>query len=187
MAAYLTSSGISFSDGTTMASRRDIFPTGTDWVFFQASAPTGWTKQTTHNNKALRLVSGTGGGSGGSQPFTTVCSPTFKYAGTLTTTTASGNRALTTPMIPSHLHNQPGRFVVSAVPALYNPAGQFTGWNGGDLKRAPGWSRVSSSTGNNSVSPNNSHNHPVSASGPVNTTFSLGVRYMNVIVCSFNG
>ena len=89
-------------------------------------------------------------------------------------------------MIPSHLHNQPGRFVVSAVPALYNPAGQFTGWNGGDLKRAPGWSRVSSSTGNHSLQ-SLAHAHPVSASGPVSTTVSLGVRYMNVIVCSFDG
>ena len=186
MAAYLTSSGISFSDGTTMASRRDIFPTGTDWVFFQSAAPTGWTKQTTHNNKALRLVSGTGAGSGGSQPFTTVCSPTFAYAGTLNTTTSTGNHKLSSPQIPSHNHSQPGRFVVSAVPALYNPAGQFTGWNGGDVKRNPGWSRVGSGTGNNVPAAAN-HNHPVSASGPVNTTFSLGVQYMNVIVCSFDG
>jgi hypothetical protein len=34
-------------------------------VFFQASSPTGWTLDTTHNDKALRVVSGTGGGSGG--------------------------------------------------------------------------------------------------------------------------
>ena len=186
MAAKLTSSGISFSDGTTMASRRAIFPTGTDWVFFQAAAPTGWTKQTTHNNKALRLVSGTGGGSGGTQPFTTVCSPSFKYAGTLTTTTSTGNRALSSPQIPSHPHAQPGRFVVSGVPALYNPAGQFTGWNGGDVRRAGGWTRNPSGTGNNVPAAAN-HNHPVSATGPVNTTFTLGVLYMNVIVCSFNG
>lgn len=41
------------------------FPSGTKMVFFQASAPTGWTQDTTHNNKALRVVSGSGGGSGG--------------------------------------------------------------------------------------------------------------------------
>lgn len=188
MPACLTTDGIVFAGtGGTITSRTWIFPSGTDWVFFQASAPTGWTKQTTHNNKALRLVSGTGGGSGGSQPFTTVCSPTFKYEGTITTTTATGNRALTFPMIPSHTHSQPGRFVVNAVPALYNPAGQFTGWNGGDVTRAPGWSRLASGTGLNSVPSDNFHNHPVSASGPVSTTVSLGVRYMNVIVCSFDG
>ena len=186
MAASLTASGVRFTDNTTLNSYYGIIPQGSDTVFFQAAAPTGWTKQTTHDNKALRLISGSGGGSGGTQPFTTVCSPSFKYAGTLTTTTASGNWALSTPQIPSHLHAQPGRFVVAAVPALYNPAGQFTGWNGGDLRRAGGWSRVSSATGNNVPAAAN-HNHPVSASGPVNTTFSLGVLYMNVIVCSFDG
>ena len=39
-------------------------------LFYQSSAPTGWTKSTSHNNKALRVVSGSGGGSGGSQSFT---------------------------------------------------------------------------------------------------------------------
>lgn len=42
-----------------------IFPATTALVFFQAAAPTGWTKQTAQNDKYLRVVSGTGGGSGG--------------------------------------------------------------------------------------------------------------------------
>jgi hypothetical protein len=50
----------------------DFFQSGTTLLFYQASAPTGWTKITTHNNKALRVVSGTGGGSGGSIEFTSV-------------------------------------------------------------------------------------------------------------------
>ena len=45
------------------------FPSGTVMLFAQTSAPTGWTKSTTHNNKALRVVSGTAG-SGGSNAFT---------------------------------------------------------------------------------------------------------------------
>jgi hypothetical protein len=39
-------------------------------LFQQTSAPTGWTKSTTHNNKALRIVSGSAS-SGGSNAFTT--------------------------------------------------------------------------------------------------------------------
>jgi hypothetical protein len=39
-------------------------------LFVQTAAPTGWTKSTTHNNKALRIVSGTAS-SGGSVAFTT--------------------------------------------------------------------------------------------------------------------
>lgn len=183
--AKLTAAGIYFpGDATTVEKRTWIFPSGTYWVFYQAAAPTGWTKQTTHDNKALRLVSGTGGGSGGTQPFTTVCSPTFAYAGTLNTTTATGPRSLDSTMIPSHSHD-PFNISYNAVPAIYNPDGSFNSWNGGDVARNPGWSRITpgaSPAGSGSV-----HNHPVSASGPVNTTFSLGVQYMNVIVCSFNG
>jgi hypothetical protein len=48
------------------------FSSGTTLLFYQASAPTGWTKVTTHDNKALRVVSGAGGGSGGSTAFTSV-------------------------------------------------------------------------------------------------------------------
>ena len=47
-------------------------PSGTTMLFAQAAAPTGWTKQTTHNDKSLRVVSGSGGGSGGVQAFSTV-------------------------------------------------------------------------------------------------------------------
>lgn len=47
------------------------FPSGTKMLFVQTNAPTGWTKDTTHNNKALRIVSGTAS-SGGSSGFTSV-------------------------------------------------------------------------------------------------------------------
>jgi hypothetical protein len=47
------------------------FPSGTKMLFVQTLAPTGWTKDTDHNNKALRIVSGTAS-SGGSSPFTSV-------------------------------------------------------------------------------------------------------------------
>jgi len=43
----------------------DYIPNGSVMVFFQANAPTGWTKVTTQNDKTLRVVSGTGGGTGG--------------------------------------------------------------------------------------------------------------------------
>tara|TARA_R100001082_G_scaffold111263_2_gene94537 strand:+ start:4986 stop:8990 length:4005 start_codon:yes stop_codon:yes gene_type:complete len=49
-------------------------PSGTVMLFYQSAAPTGWTKSTSHNNKALRVVSGSGGGSGGNNTFTTVFS-----------------------------------------------------------------------------------------------------------------
>ncbi len=47
-------------------------PSGSVMLFYQAAAPTGWTKSTAHNDCALRVVSGTGGGNGGSVAFSTV-------------------------------------------------------------------------------------------------------------------
>lgn len=44
---------------------------GTKMLFYQASVPTGWTQDVTQNNKFLRVVSGIGGGSGGSHDPTT--------------------------------------------------------------------------------------------------------------------
>ena len=68
------------------------FDSGTLMLFQQTAAPTGWTKQTTHDNKALRVVSGTAG-SGGSVDFTTAFA-----SGT------TGATTLTTTQIPSHTH-----------------------------------------------------------------------------------
>lgn len=47
------------------------FASTTALVFHQTSAPVGWTKDTTHNDKGLRVVSGTVG-SGGATGFTSV-------------------------------------------------------------------------------------------------------------------
>lgn len=70
-------------------------PAGTTMLFVQTSAPTGWTKSTTHDNKALRVVSGTAS-SGGSVSFTSAFT---------SQTTTIGNTTLTTAQIPSHTHD----------------------------------------------------------------------------------
>jgi len=59
-------------------------PAGTLMVFQQTAAPTGWTKQTTHDDKALRVVSGTAS-SGGTSAFSTVFGLTAT-SGTILTT-----------------------------------------------------------------------------------------------------
>ena len=77
-------------------------PAGTRMLFAQSAAPTGWTKDTTHNNKALRVVSGTAG-SGGSLAFTTA------FGSRTTASTAAGGtvaaHTLTFNEMPSHGHN----------------------------------------------------------------------------------
>lgn len=71
-------------------------PSGTAMLFAQTAAPTGWTKSTTHDNKALRVVSGAAS-SGGSVAFTTAFA-----SQSVTGTVAS--YTLTTADIPSHNH-----------------------------------------------------------------------------------
>ena len=79
----------------------DAFPSGTKMLFQQTTAPTGWTKDTTHNNKALRVVSGTVS-TGGTNPFTTAFA-SYTPAGTNAVTIAG--HALDLTEIPSHSHD----------------------------------------------------------------------------------
>jgi hypothetical protein len=58
-----------------------VLPSGTIMLFQQTAAPTGWTKQTTHNDKALRVVSGTVS-SGGTQAFSALFSASAVTGGT---------------------------------------------------------------------------------------------------------
>jgi hypothetical protein len=85
-ATFLRGDGAWFAAG-------GAFAAGTAMLFVQTAAPTGWTKSTTHDNKALRVVSGTAG-SGGSVAFTTA------FASGLN----AGNTTLTVDQIPSHTH-----------------------------------------------------------------------------------
>lgn len=75
-------------------------PSGTSMLFVQTTAPVGFTKSTAHNNKALRVVSGTAS-SGGSTSFTsafTSQTPSGSVSGTVFDTT------LSTSQMPNHAH-----------------------------------------------------------------------------------
>lgn len=76
------------------------FATGTALMFRQTAAPTGWTKVTTHDNAALRVVSGAVS-SGGSVNFTTAFA-SQAVSGTV------GGTTLTSAQIPAHGHTFSG-------------------------------------------------------------------------------
>lgn len=82
------------------------FASGTALLFPMANSPTGWTKQTTQNDKAIRVVSGTSGGTagGGAQSFSQCFSSTRTAGGTI------GGTSLTGAQLPSHTHTQQGSF-----------------------------------------------------------------------------
>lgn len=79
------------------------FPAGTRMLFIQTAAPPAWTKETTNDNKALRIVSGSAG-TGGTVDFTTA----------FASQAVAGNNsayALAAADLPVHTHTQQGSFV----------------------------------------------------------------------------
>lgn len=80
-----TEIGTISADGITGAA---YFPAGTTMLFVMAAVPTGWTRITTHNDKALRIVSSVGAGAGGSLAFSSVLT----------------NRTILEANLPSHTH-----------------------------------------------------------------------------------
>lgn len=105
------------SSWKAISSPNSEFKTGDTMLFVMANVPVGWTKVTTHNNKALRIVSGTGGVSGGSVAFTTAFANksvtgsvgSTTAGGSVGSTTAGGsvtvnNHTLTTSQMPAHTH-----------------------------------------------------------------------------------
>jgi len=82
------------------------FTSGTKMLFQQTSAPTGWTKDTTHNNKALRVVTGTAS-SGGSNTFSGAFNTAQTVSGTsggtsVTITGSTAGHVLTQAQLPDY-------------------------------------------------------------------------------------
>ena len=120
-------------------------PSGTAMLFVQAAAPTGWTKSTSHNDKALRVVSGTGGGSGGGKDFSWLFSTSIYNV-------AAHTHTGSTSWSGDHQHTDTGTYVgggsTSAAQWLneYNPQ-HYTGWAGNHQHSfTTDWSGGSSST-----------------------------------------
>lgn len=170
--ATLTSAGIKFSDNSILSSYYGIIPQSSASVFFQANAPTGWTKSTAYNDYALRVVSGTGGGTGGSTAFSSifptslrpVSQPGVPMSGTV------GNHTLTVAQIAPHGH-----------PA---GVGQRLSPGGGDVQSGSGWTRAGESTG--ATGGGGAHNHPWSGTCNFTGSFDMRITYMNIILCVFN-
>ena len=132
-----------------------VIPSGTVMPFFQPNAPTSWTKLTSHNNKALRIVSGTGGGSGGSVAFTSA----FTSQGV---SGSVGSTTLTTAQIPAHAHGI----------TLYETETGTTGvTRGGPTYVADGFTNNQGGGG--------SHNHSFSG-----TAINLAVQYIDMILAT---
>ena len=187
------------------------FPAGTVTLFVQASAPTGWTQVNSQNNKAIRVVNGSGGGSGGSQPFTSVfTSVPVTGSVSLSGLSISGGQTNTVDQTPSG-SVQLGSLSVSASSIS---EGQMPSHSHQYQQRPPGGNQRGNSNGidnnaTNTVTPtggngghshsvsgsgsfsgnNMSHSHSFSASASGSGSFSgnplnLAVQYVDAILCS---
>jgi hypothetical protein len=153
----------------------DTFPTGTKMLFQQTAAPTGWTKDTTHNNKALRVVSGTAG-SGGSVSFTSAFG-SQTISGTSGATTQGGtvgDTTLTVSQIPSHTHTI--TYGVNDV-------------NGGGGTDPSYMERTGRTETTNATGGGESHTHTFTGDSHTHTyssTLNLAVEYVDLIIATKN-
>lgn len=145
----------------------DAFPSGTAMMFVQTSAPTGWTKSTSHDNKALRVVSGTAG-TGGSVAFTTAFASQTP-AGSVSVSGTVGATTLTESQIPSHTHQSTGGLSVGSGANAYSQNN----------------TRVPLTTG--ATGGGGSHTHSFSGSGSFSgSAINLAVQYVDVIIATKN-
>lgn len=152
-------------------------PSGTAMLFAQTAAPTGWTKSTAHNDKALRVVSGTAG-SGGTVAFSSafVSQAVSGSIGSTTTTGSVGNTTLSAYQMPVHSH--------PAHPSNYGAA-QSPGYSIQYFDTTAGWSRNTGNEGGGGSHTHsltmNAHNHSFTG-----TAINMAVQYVDVIIATKN-
>ena len=142
----------------TLGAAGQAFPAGTSMIFFNATAPVGWTHVTGGIDHALRVVSG--GGVGGTYAGSTnAFSAVFKSH---SVTGTVGNTTLSETQMPAHFHNI----------SIYDPETGTTGvtW-GGPGAAGTRWTEYKGGGG--------AHNHSFTG-----TAINLSVFYLNVIVAT---
>ena len=137
------------------------FLSGTTMLFIQASAPFGWTKVTTYNDYALRIVSGSGAGTGGSTAFSTV----FNASNQPSATTLSSSQ------MPSHTHAVPDSNVPGSSNISFFQLNTFIGIRSLSYVNTPwgGYNQANENTGGGT-----SHTH----------SMSMAINYIDAIIAT---
>lgn len=168
MAVTANGTHIIFNDNTTQATQ-GLFASGTVMLFRQNTAPTGWTKSSSFDNAALRVVSGTiNATQSGVVPFTETFANTTPSITVNTSGLSAGATTLTTSQIPSHDHTIGKiQFFCGSTPAL----------------RADSSGNQAAPTG--STGGGSSHTHTVSGSATgTSSAINLNVRYADAIIAT---
>lgn len=159
-----------------------VFPSGTRMLFQQSAAPTGWTKDATHNDKALRIVSGAVG-AGGANAFSTVMAQTTVGAHTLTAAEVPNLSVSVSGTVTVYPAGTSGYYVplstggwgatiadtsLGGVTAFAQPIGSFNYTNT--------FSGSNSMAGSTTSGGGGSHNH----------TITMNIQYVDVIIAQKN-
>jgi hypothetical protein len=151
---------------TASGAAASSFASGTRLVFAQAAAPAGWTQVTTaaFNDATIRLVTSSGGATGGSIAFSTLFSTSSTYSGGITITSGQvGDTVLSEAQLASHVH--------AVAVGGGGGAGASGTRDGGFFNTQP--------TGGNQA-----HTHSlVGAQANGTFTSNFGVKYVDMIVC----
>ena len=176
---------------TTAVANAEPFPSGTSMLFQQTNAPTGWTKQTTHNDKAIRLVTGSVG-TGGSAAFSSALGTPSVSVGSISGNAGynlgvnvSGNisnHTLSVNSIPSHSHVYRRPNNPSSVSAIGANNIAVTGVS----------NNISTSNTGNSGAHSHGHNLSGSLSGNItagnlavgSSTATINVQYVDFIIAN---
>ena len=173
--ATITNTQLQFS-GNNISTGNYHFPTGTVSLFFLSSAPSEWSQVTSQNNKSFRVVSGTGGGTGGNQSFTGCFASRNLGAnfGVSINSQSTGNHSMSTNTMAQHTHpiNNGGNTNAASPSPLF----------GSGTVRAG-----NSNTGGYGNSGGHSHPTGASANGSFNTSLDFAVQYVDTILCSYSG
>ena len=150
-------------------------------LFQQSTAPTGWTKDTSRNDRALRIVSGNVG-DGGTDSFSSRFNSQVNTGGG-----SVASHTLTEAQIPSHYHfafrsgNHGQHQNGSPMSANNYPssgsgrANLYEGYNIGQSGSVSNVGRTSS------VGSGQGHSH-----GFTNPSFNLNIAYLDVIIAQKN-
>lgn len=129
---------------------------GTKMLFLNSSAPTGWTQDTSINDRVLRIVNSAGGGVGGS----------WTLSG-LSASVSVGATTLSVSQMPSHSHTVSFRYD-----------------DGGGTNNIGGTKVHSSVTSTSTGATGGGGAHTHSASASISSDGSWRPSYVNVIACT---
>lgn len=153
-------------------------PTGSNTIFQQTNAPTGWTKITTYNDYAIRLVTGTAGNVSSSS-FSTVFASTTP-TGNIASPGTTGAFTLTNNELAPHTHT------LTTNPAKVSPAGKNGPGPAGAFSLGGPSTGPYANTG--STGGGLSHTHPITITSPsfTGTAINLAINYVDVILAQRN-